>query len=188
MADTIIFDLETKRLADEVGGWSNIDKMGFAAGVTCHVRAGLYHRFVEDDIQDLIDTLVVADRIIGFNLIRFDYTVLKPYGLQVNQQLLDKSVDLLLDIYAVLGFRVGLGNLAEATLNESKSADGVLSVQWYRAGQIQKVLDYCEQDVRVTKDLWQFGCDHGYVFYRNRRGGKSRVPVPWASTSSDPSA
>ncbi|TFH35584.1 MAG: hypothetical protein E4G99_06965 [Anaerolineales bacterium] len=180
MAKLIVFDLETKKLADEVGGWSHIDRMGFAAGVTYDVGADAYERFTEAQADELIQRLIQAEQIIGFNLIRFDYAVLRPYGFQVTDGVRDKSTDLLLDIYQALGFRIGLDNLAEATLKESKSADGLDSVKWFREGKIDQVLDYCEQDVRITYKLWAFGVAQGYVRYSDRRGNGHQVKVNWA--------
>ena len=177
----IVFDLETKQLAQDVGGWSNIELMGMAAAVTFDVRAHAYARFTEDQAEALLDTILQSELVVGFNLIRFDYAVLKPYGLQVNQALLRKSVDLLTDIYNALGFRIGLANVAEATLGETKSADGILSVQWYRGGEIERVLDYCEQDVRVTYLLWKYGAEHGHVLYRDRTNRVKRVHVHWST-------
>lgn len=184
MTSIIVFDLETKRLANEVGGWSHIDKMGFAAGVTYDVIADTYERFTEDQTDKLIELLNQSEQIIGFNLLRFDYTVLRPYGFQITAAIRAKSVDLLLDIYDTLGFRIGLANLAEATLQETKSADGLAAVKWFREGKIDQVLDYCEQDVLVTYKLWTFGATHGYLLFSDRRGNSKQVHVNWTLPSS----
>jgi DEAD/DEAH box helicase domain-containing protein len=179
LTGTVIFDLETKRLASDVGGWSNIEKMGFAAGVTYNVHANEYAKYTEDSVDVLLGSIQEAELLVGFNLLRFDFVVLKPYGLRVDQSLRRKSLDLLVELHNILGFRLGLGNLAEATLGESKSADGIQSVQWYRDGEIDKVLDYCEQDVRVTYELWKYGSQHGHVLYRDRSNRVARVSVDW---------
>ncbi len=179
MPGTFVFDLETKRLADDVGGWANVQQMGFAAGVTFQIETNTFQHFTEANVGELLQTLFDADAIIGFNLIRFDYQVLVPYGLQVGSVLHNKSVDMLQSIYSSLSFRIGLGNLAEATLGEGKSADGIRSVQWFRQGDIKKVLDYCEQDVNVTYRIWKFGNENGFVRYRDRRGVKRRISVEW---------
>jgi len=83
-----------------------------------------------------------------------------------------KTVDLLVHVENELGFRLGLNNLAGATLGVGKTGDGKDSVRWYREGQIQKVLDYCYQDVRVTKDLYEYGSTHKRVCYQDRFGRK----------------
>lgn len=177
---TIVFDLETKRLADEVGGWSNIDKLGLAAAVTYDVEHDKYSRFTEDQAPELIDELLSASRIVGFNVLRFDYVVLRPYGLQLTDDLRAKTIDMLAAVYAHLGFRLSLDNLAGTSLGEQKTADGLAAVRWYRAGKIEQVLDYCEQDVRVTYRLWRFGAEQGHLKYRDRLGNLRRVPATWA--------
>ncbi|UCF61508.1 MAG: hypothetical protein JSV37_02175, partial [Anaerolineaceae bacterium] len=70
-------------------------------------------------------------------------------------------------------------NLAEATLSERKSADGIIAVQWFREGKIEQVLDYCEQDVRVTHRIWEYGRENGHIKYRDRDFRLQRVPVSW---------
>ena len=57
-------------------------------------------------------------------------------------------------IYRRLGYRVSLDNLATTTLGVSKSADGLQAVRWFREGRIQEVLEYCQQDVEVTRRLY----------------------------------
>lgn len=177
--DILVFDLETKRLADEVGGWSHVDKLGFSGGVTYHVATGLFSRYLEEHVGALLDALSDADRIVGFNLLRFDYKVLQPYGLAIDQHLISRTTDLLLEIYDRLGFRVSLDSIAAATLGAAKIADGVQAVQWYRQGDFDKILDYCQQDVQVTHDLWAFGKSYGFVQFRDKWGAVRKVPVSW---------
>ena len=179
VGNTLVFDLETKYLAHEVGGWSNIDKLGLAAAVLLVVETDETHRFLEQDSEKLISLLVKADQIIGFNIVRFDYQVLRPYGLRPGSDLIRRTVDLLIHIYQSLGFRISLDNLAEATLGERKTADGLAAVKWYREGKIDQVLDYCEQDVRITHRLWQHGRQNGQINYRDREYGLRTLSVSW---------
>jgi DEAD/DEAH box helicase domain-containing protein len=176
---TLVFDLESQRLADEVGGWANIAAMGFAAGVTLEVETGQVQSFLEDDLPALISDLHQANRVIGYNLLRFDYEVLKPYGLRIDRTLLSKTTDMLRDLELALGFRLPLDVVAEATLGEHKTADGIQSVRWYKAGEIEKVLAYCEHDVLVTHRVWDFGRENGFVRYYDRRGGVRKISVSW---------
>ena len=177
---TLVFDLESQRLANEVGGWSNIAAMGFAAGVTLEVNTGLMTAYLEQDTPALVQDLRDADRIVGYNLLRFDFEVLKPYGLLIDRSLLGKTVDMLRDLEMTLGFRLPLDVVAEATLGEHKSADGIQSVRWYKEGEIDKVVAYCKQDVQVTSRIWQFGREHGYVQLFDRRGGLRKAEVAWS--------
>jgi len=177
MSNTIFFDLETKYLADEVGGWHNIHKMELAVAVIYSTADGAYHHFTEDRAAQLVAHLQQADLVVGFNLYRFDYIVLQPY----TQVALDRlpTVDMLHDLHRQLGFRVSLDSLASATLGASKSADGVQAVRWFRQGKIEQVLAYCERDVQVTHDVYEFGRKNGFVRYYDRRYRAQKVTVRW---------
>ena len=177
MDNIVFFDLETKYLANEVGGWSNIPKMGLAVAVTYATADSAYHDFVENQAAELVDQLQQADLVVGFNVRRFDYQVLQPYT-DVRLQRLT-TVDMLQDLHRVLGFRVSLDAVAEATLGSSKSADGIQAVHWFRRGEIDKVIAYCRQDVQVTRDIYEFAENHGYVRYRDRYRGVRQVRISW---------
>ena len=179
MGHTFVFDLETKRLASEVGGWSHIDRLGLAAAILFDVEESNFIRFKEDDALRLIEHILDAREIIGYNVLRFDYEVLRPYGLKAGKELQAKTTDLMVHIQRELGFRLRLDNLAEATLQEQKSGDGLISVEWYKAGEIEKVLDYCEQDVRVTHKLREAGKIMGYVNYFDKNGNVRKIKVSW---------
>jgi len=177
MKNTIIFDLETQFAADEVGGWSHIRDMRLAVGVTYNVETETYSSFTEKEAGALIKTLQEADLVVGYNLLRFDYEVLRAY---TDDPLSDlPTVDMLQDLHRALGWRPKLDDLAAATLGERKSADGLQAVRWFRAGQLDKVIDYCRRDVEVTWLVYEFGQRNGYVQYRDRRWRMHRVPVRW---------
>lgn len=174
---TLVFDLETKLLAEDVGGWSFVDRLGMAAAVVYEPRAEKYHRFQEKDVQDLLGLLRTAGRVIGYNIQRFDYLVLRPYGGTDLSRI--PTIDLLEHLYQVLGFRLSLEAVASATLGARKSADGVQAVAWYRSGEIEKLFAYCQQDVDLTWRLYQHGHTHGEVCYRDRRFRLRSVPIAW---------
>ena len=174
---TLVFDLETQLSADEVGGWGNIAKMKLAVAVTVEVETGKYRTYYEEDAEDLIFALKGAELVIGFNLKRFDYTVLKPYGLNDAEAI--NTLDLMLEVQKVLGHRLSLGALATATLNAEKSADGLQSIEWFKEGRLDLITEYCQQDVRLTRDLYLYGKDKGYLIYENRKHGLVRVKVKW---------
>lgn len=177
MNNTVFFDLETKYLADEVGGWSNIRDMELAVAVTYSTAAADYRCYTEEQADVLVDELQGADLVVGFNVRRFDYTVLQPYTDVQLQKL--PTVDMLQDIHRALGFRVSLDAIAAATLNASKSADGIQAVHWYRRGEIDKVMAYCKQDVKVTRDVYEFGKRNHFVRFRDRNYRVREVRVLW---------
>lgn len=177
MNDVVVLDLETQYIASEVGGWGNIRKMRLAVGVTYHAAQDIYRSYLESDAEHLIATLRSADLVVGYNLLGFDYEVLRRY---TDDPLLDlPTCDMLRDIHRTLGWRLKLDDVAAATLGEGKSADGLQAVRWFRQGQMQKVIDYCRRDVEVTWRVYKFGQQNGYIKYRDRNWRTRKVLVRW---------
>ncbi len=172
----VFFDLETQNTFDEVGGRFP-EQLKLSVAVTYDDRTDRWGRFTEANVEALIAELQQADVVVGFNLLDFDYLVLKAYT-PVNLYAL-RTVDMLAVIARQLGFRVSLDALAAATLGEKKSADGLQAVRWWRAGRIEELFRYCEQDVHVTRRLYEFGRTYHYVEFYDKRYRLRRVPVNW---------
>ena len=175
------FDLETQKSADDVGGWGNIHKMKLAVGVVWDSIDQDYFVYEEKDARTLVEKLRTADLVIGFNVIGFDYTVLQPYSDFDLQEI--NPFDMLVDVKKLLNFRLSLNHLAQHTLNAKKSADGLISLQWYKEGKIDKIIHYCKQDVEITRDLYLYGEEHGYVNYQSRSGNPLQLEVNWKTTN-----
>ncbi len=175
--NTVFFDLETQKTFDEVGGRQNIRQLGFAAAVTYSTAEAAYHHYIEESVPGLIAELKSAELVVGFNVLSFDYEVLRAY----TPDRLDSipTVDMLEHIYKKLGFRVSLDNLALTTLRAAKSADGKQSVRWYKQGLIHLVLEYCQHDVEITRQLYEFGRLHKHVSFRDRDYRIRDVAVNW---------
>lgn len=173
----IFFDLETQNAFQDVGGRENIRLLRVSVAVTFSTATNEFKAYTEKEVSALIADLKTADRVIGFNLFNFDYQVLKAY---TSERLSDlNTLDLLEDLYNKLGFRVGLDALASATLGVQKSADGLLAIRWFREGKFDQLIAYCRDDVALTKQLFEFGRDNGYVLYPDRAGRKQRINVRW---------
>jgi DEAD/DEAH box helicase domain-containing protein len=175
--EPVFFDVETQRSFDEVGGRHNIRKLGLSAAVTYATADEAFHHYTEETVADLIAELKAADLVVGFNVITFDYEVLRAYTADPLKDI--PTVDMLDHIYKRLGFRVSLDNLAGASLGTSKSADGLQAVRWYKQGRIQEILEYCQQDVEVTRQLYEYGKVHKHVKFRDRNYRVKMVPVSW---------
>lgn len=175
--NVVFFDLETQRTFDEVGGRHNIRKLRMSVAVTYSTADGCFHRFTEDQVHELVDHLKEADLVVGFNVLSFDYEVLRAYRDDLPQRAV--TVDMLDHVHRRLGFRVSLDNLAATTLHTSKSADGLQAVRWYREGRIQEILDYCQQDVEITRDLYEYGRKYKHVKYRDGSYRTREIPVSW---------
>ncbi len=174
----IFFDLETQYLFDEVGGRENIAKLKVACGVTYSTAKNDFTVYWEKDVPALLDELKSATKVVGFNLKGFDYLVLQPYAPDFRFASIP-TLDLLHDLHRILGFRVSLDNVASATLDAAKTADGIQSVHWFRAGELDKVAEYCKADVDITRRIFEFGRDNGHVFYKSKLGSKLKVVVQW---------
>jgi DEAD/DEAH box helicase domain-containing protein len=173
----VFFDVETQKSFDEVGGRHNIRKLGLSAAVTYSTADGIFHHYTEEMVDDLIAHLAAADLVVGFNVLNFDYEVLRAYRDDLPGR--EKTVDMLDHIFKRLGFRVSLDNLAGATLGASKSADGLQAVRWYKQGRMQEILDYCQQDVEVTRQLYEYGQKHKHLKFKDRNYRTRMVPVSW---------
>ncbi len=173
----VYFDVETQKLFEDVGG-RDASKLRLACGVTWSTARNDFAVYWEKDAAALVAELKAADRVVGFNSIGFDYEVLKPYALNENVRTF-RSIDMLQDIYRTLSFRLSLDSIARATLGTTKTADGVQSVAWFRNGELDKIAEYCKADVDITRRVYEFGRDNGYIQYYSKLGSKLKVVVNW---------
>lgn len=172
-----VLDLETQRSAAEVGGWHRADRMRISCGVLYDSQTDAFIEYFEDQIERLIEDLQQVELIVGFNISRFDYLVLRGYSdfdfLTLN------TLDILETVRNYLGFRLSLAHLVHATLGATKQADGLQALQWWKEGRIKEIVDYCKMDVKLTRDLFIFGRQNGYLVFINRDQKRARIPVQW---------
>ena len=169
----VYFDVESQKLFEEVGG-RDPSRLLLACGVTWSTARNAFAVYWEKDASALVAELKSADRVIGFNIIGFDYEVLKPYARNENFRTF-RSTDMLQDIYRALNFRLSLDSIARATLGTTKTADGVKSVEWFRNGELDKVAEYCKSDVDITRRVYEFGRDHGFVHYYSKYSTQTKL-------------
>jgi len=173
----VVFDLETQKSFKEVGGRSQLHRLGVSVGVAYRYDEDRFVVVTEDNIGELVEVLLGADLVVGYNIRGFDYEVLRAYTDHDLHKL--PTLDLMYDLEQRLGFRPKLESVAVPTLGGGKSADGLQALEWYRQGEIDKIIEYCTEDVRVTRDLYNFGKRNRCVMV-SRFGGKSRkVEVAW---------
>ena len=173
--------METLKLIQEVpGGRENIEALGLAIAVTWD-QGKEFRVWNEQDAKALVKELRQWERVVGFNLIRFDYRVLQGYESGVINLLRPHTFDLLDDLTQKLGHRLSLESLAKATLGKSKTGNGEIAVQHFREGKITKVIEYCKGDVMLTRDIYLYGRQNGFVAYSdfNAPSGVRKVNVNW---------
>jgi DEAD/DEAH box helicase domain-containing protein len=168
----LVVDIETQQLVQEIGGWDNLDRLKVSVACAYDSKTDDFLVFQEKQLKKLF-SLCEQRLVVGYNIRGFDLPVLAAYGL--NSKNLD-VFDIMYDLEALTRQRfLKLEALARGTLGMGKSADGVLAVTWWKAGEIQKIIDYCTQDVKVTRDIFQFGLKHGYV--RIQRSEAPDAPI-----------
>lgn len=178
--DIVYFDLETRRTANDVGGWGNKHKMGISVAVTFSTKLNEYTIYTEDESSALIEQLRRADLVVGFNHVGFDYEVLMGHSIfDFRDQL--RSLDMLIDLEKALGHRIKLDAVAAATLGMGKTADGLDALKWWQQGEVAKIAEYCCYDVKVTKCVHEYGAQNGHVKYHDRNGREQSVKVDWSA-------
>jgi DEAD/DEAH box helicase domain-containing protein len=174
----LVIDVETQKLVQDVGGWEHVDKLGISVACAYDSKTDQFLSFQEHELKSLIE-LCEERLVVGYNIRGFDLLVMQPYGLDPKK--LD-VFDIMYDLEALTRQRfLKLEYVAQGTLNAGKSADGLMAVEWWKQGKIDKIIEYCLQDVRVTRDIFQFGRQNGFV--KIRRGDDqektTQVPVQW---------
>jgi DEAD/DEAH box helicase domain-containing protein len=173
----VVFDLETQLSAAEVGGWNKAYLMRMSVGVIWDSRLDDFVIYHEEDVDQLIDHLQRPDLIVGFNIVGFDYSVLRGYTNIDFREL--NTLDIIKEVHAYLNYRVSLDALATATLASPKSADGLQALQWFKEGRMDLIEKYCQQDVQVTRDLFRYGIEHGHMLFDRKDEGRMRIKVDW---------
>ncbi|ACN15976.1 ATP-dependent DEAD/DEAH box helicase family protein [Desulforapulum autotrophicum HRM2] len=172
-----VLDIETRRSAQEVGGWGRAHLMGVSCAVLFDSGINDFRVYLEADVETLVQDLQAFDLVIGFNIKGFDYKVLS--GLVSFDLTTIPTLDMLVKVHERLGYRLSLDALARCTLGTSKSADGLAALEWWKQGEIHRIIEYCKQDVKVTRDLYLFGREHGFLVFENKAKKEVCLPVAW---------
>ncbi len=165
----VILDVETKKTFDEVGGFFP-DRLGVSfVGVNVRDRygdSGEMRSFFENDLPDLFPLLERADVAVGYNIDGFDMPALAPYYTGDIEAI--PTLDIMDRIKDSFGHRIKLDSVAKETLGQGKIGDGLDAIKYYHNQQLDKLEEYCIQDVRVTRDVYDFGLKNGKVKFRNK--------------------
>ena len=173
----VVLDIETQK------GFHEVDRKKLyllKVSVACiyDSKADAYFSFEENQMMKLEEYLKKADLLIGFNIRDFDMEVLAPYLLTPIKNF--PVLDLLVEFEKVRGHRISLQSIAQATLQSSKSGSGWDAIQLYKDGKMEELKKYCIDDVRITKDVYEYGLKHGKIsFVSNRDYQTHEVPVDW---------
>lgn len=188
MITEVIFDIETKRLFSEVEG-NDPSKLGVSI-VGAYVRevdegqhevSGQLMSFWEEDLPKLWELMKTAKRIIGFNTIKFDVPVLLPYAPENFSRL--PHFDIMQHVRAKLGHNLSLSTLAKYTLGKDKTDVGTNAVLYWNKHDeesLKKLKDYCEADVMITRDLYDYGVSNRELKYIDNWNNVSSFTVDFS--------
>jgi DEAD/DEAH box helicase domain-containing protein len=204
IVDHVVVDVEIQRCVEDVpGGWNATDQLGVAVACVWEYRTGRMRVYGPDDVPALVDRLLKASRISGYNIWNFDFPVIlgvkkqdwvdavvaenlltDPEGDTKNLQWVKAKLgvrcdDLLRRIWVAQGFdpdvwQSGMGGtkldeVAGATIGARKIGNGADAPKWFQAGQVQRVVNYCADDVAIERDLSDFVDRYGYVVVNRKQ-------------------
>lgn len=164
----LVFDIETSNTFQEAGS-NNPEDLSISVVGVYEYDKDRYSTFLLDEFSKLWAVIENADQFITFNGDHFDIPLLNKY--YPGDLLKIKSVDLLKEIQKTIGRRVKLDQVAEGTLGLNKTGHGLEAIKWWRDGEIEKVKKYCLDDVRLTKDLYEYALKEGKLLFKE--GGNS---------------
>ena len=174
MSKEIVFDIETQNSFADVGGY-NIKALKISVIGVYFYETDTYEAFAVDELNKLWPRLEQTDRLIGFNSKHFDIPVMNNYypgDLSVLPHL-----DIMEEVVKTLGHRLKLESIAQATLGYGKSGSGLMAVEYWKQGQMDELKDYCLQDVKVTKEVYEYGLKHGALAYPDFGGDRKGIKV-----------
>lgn len=176
MVTEVIFDIETKKIFDDIEG-SNPADLGISI-VSTYKRqldenlneiSGKIESFFEEDFAKMWSLFSNADRIIGFNSLHFDVPAMAPLAPYDFKKL--KHFDIMDQIKNALGFRLSLNAVATESLGHTKIDNGLNAVDYWREHSeesLAKLKKYCEMDVIVTKEVYDFGLKNKKLKYKDK--------------------
>lgn len=162
MSKEIVFDIET------IGDITDLSTMEITVVSIYEYEHDTYSSFERSELGKLWPILEKSTRLIGYNSEHFDLPILNRY--YPGDLTVFPHLDLLKAIKDSLGRRLRLNDVAEATLDITKSADGLQAMKWWKEGRVDEIKKYCEQDVKVTKEMYEFGKNNKQLFYKSLVG------------------
>lgn len=123
-----------------------------------------YSAYEVEEFPQLWKIIEQTDILVGYNSDHFDIPILNKYYPGDLTKI--KSLDLLKEIYDVLGRRIRLDSVAEGTLGMNKSGNGIEAQKWWYEGDKERVKKYCLKDVELTKRVLEYALEHGSLKFK----------------------
>jgi DEAD/DEAH box helicase domain-containing protein len=159
----IFFDIETSNVFWEVGKYDPT-LLDIAVVAIYDSDTESYSTYLKEELNELWPIIENADMLIGFNSDHFDVPLLNKY--YPGDLSHTKSLDILREIRDQYGRRMKLDQLAEGTLGINKSGHGLEAIKWWKNGEVDKVKSYCIDDVKITKDIYDFARANNKLIFK----------------------
>lgn len=159
----IFFDIETQNTFQDVGSNDPAD-LSISLLAIYDSETGSYDSFLHTDLSRLWPILESADMLITFNGDHFDIPLLNKYYPGDLSKI--KSLDLLKEMQKSAGRRMKLDQIAEGSLGIKKSGHGLDAIVWWKSGDIEKLRKYCIDDVRITKEIYEYALKNGELIFK----------------------
>lgn len=163
----IVFDIETRNIFQDVGSRDPVDLDISIVGLYDY-ETDKYHTFLQEEFDKMWDFIKKADVLITFNGDYFDIPLLNKYfhkaGLGDLKTI--RSLDIFREVKNSSGRWLKLDKIAEGTFGINKSGNGLEAVAWWRTGEIEKIRKYCLDDVKITKDVYEFALKNKKIIFK----------------------
>ena len=174
----VVYDIETKDFIKDPSGREGFEALEISVLGAYDYATGEFSIYEEDELDRFAERLAKKPLLVGFNSRRFDTPILQKYVRFDLKKL--TQLDILEEIQKALGHRVSLDSVARATLNMGKSGSGAEAIRLWNEGKLDELKRYCLDDVRITRDVFEYGASHRELLYTPKFGqGPGRCPVAW---------
>lgn len=164
--DKLVIDIETKNTFDDVGGQQNTKDLLISLIGVYSYDFDKFFAFEENQIHELAPLLQKTELIIGFSINQFDIPVLEKYFPFIFKKI--ARLDLFQEIELLLGRRISLDVLAKTNLGIGKTHHSLEAIRLYKENKIEELKNYCLNDVKLTRDLYELAKKQGYLLVPER--------------------
>jgi len=189
--DFYVYDVEVANVPGQGQySWSNPFGLGFASAIVYGKKEDRYWFFVHDEGREAMVKLLTGKHVVSFNGIKFDSRVVlgnnralfPAEGMVMQWPIAWANYDILaeyvtarfnlVDVEAAekkLGDKAihdgtfNLDAICRHTVGRGKSGHGADAPLLYQAGKFGELLEYNLNDVRITKKLYEFILENGYI-------------------------
>lgn len=195
--NTLIYDIEIKKAIlgrreepiegiSYCDGWHDHASMGISCIGAYDYATGRTRVFMDDNIGEFADLVKQRDLIVSFNGLSFDNRVCAANGIEVPDA---KSYDILVELWAAAGLgprfvypsHMGFGLEATCAVNfgAHKSGNGALAPVDYQRRRFGSLVDYCLNDIALTKRLFDEIVGAGKVLDPRGTGEALQLRAPF---------